>query len=162
MTIERRGASGTDIRRGSRHPQRPLEAPAQANTGPADHADVARPMKIAHVGWGHYPAHRTAGPIIYLHTLALAQARAGDEVTIVCASDRHIPDAPPYATQTEIVEGITYVHVCNRPANMHEPWNPLREAHDPQCEQAFDAVFAELQPDVVHVHNYVGLSFDIV
>jgi glycosyltransferase involved in cell wall biosynthesis len=119
-------------------------------------------MKIAHVGWGHYPAHRTAGPIIYLHTLALAQARAGDEVTIVCASDRTIPDAPPYATQTETVEGITYVHVCNRPANLHEPWNPLREAHDPQCEQAFDEVFAELQPDVVHVHNYVGLSFDIV
>src|SRR5689334_4955759 len=119
-------------------------------------------MKIAHVGWGHYPAHRTAGPIIYLHTLALAQARAGDEVTIVCASDRAIPDAPPYATQTEVVEGITYVHVCNRPANLHEPWNPLREAHDPQCGQAFDEVFAELQPEVVHVHNYVGLSFDIV
>src|SRR4051794_55899 len=119
-------------------------------------------MNIAHVGWGHYPAHRTAGPIIYLHTLALAQARAGDEVTIVCASDRTIPDAPPYSTQVEVVEGITYVHVCNRPANLHEPWNPLREAHDPQCEAAFDQVFAELQPEVVHVHNYVGLSFDIV
>ena len=118
-------------------------------------------MKLVHVGWGHYPAHRTAGPIIYLHTLALAQARAGDDVTIVCASDRTIPGAGPYATQTETVEGITYVHLCNRPAHMHEPWNPLREAHDPDCERAFDQLLAELAPDVVHVHNYVGLSFDV-
>ena len=118
-------------------------------------------MKIVHVGWGHYPAHRTAGPIIYLHTLALAQARAGDDVTIVCASDRTMPGAGPYASQAEVVEGVTYVHVCNRPAHEHELWNPLRETHDAACERAFDELFEALGPDVVHVHNYVGLSFDV-
>lgn len=119
-------------------------------------------MKIVHVGWGHWPEHRLAGPIIYLHKLALTQSRAGDDVTIVCASERELPGAGPYASLTEVVEGIPYVHLCNRPAKLHDFWNPLREAHDPDCERAFDQVLSELKPDVVHVHNFVGLSFDVV
>ncbi len=119
-------------------------------------------MKIAHVGWGHWPEHRTAGPIIYLHKLAQTQRAAGDEVTIVCASERTVPGAGPYATLTDLVDGIPYVHLCNRPAHMHDFWNPLREAHDPDAERAFDQVFAELEPDLVHVHNFVGLSFDVI
>jgi glycosyltransferase involved in cell wall biosynthesis len=119
-------------------------------------------MKIVHVGWGHWPEHRLAGPIIYLHRLALTQVRAGEDVTIVCASEREIPGAGPYATLTDVVEGIPYVHLCNRPAKLHDFWNPLREAHDPDCERAFDEVLADLRPDIVHVHNFVGLSFDVV
>ena len=119
-------------------------------------------MKIVHVGWGHWPEHRLAGPIIYLHKLALTQSCAGDDVTIVCASERELPGAGPYASLTDVVEGIPYVHLCNRPAKLHDFWNPLREAHDPDCERAFDQVLSELKPDVVHVHNFVGLSFDVV
>jgi glycosyltransferase involved in cell wall biosynthesis len=119
-------------------------------------------MKIAHVGWGHWPEHRTAGPIIYLHKLAQTQLAAGDEVTIVCASERTIPGAGPYATLTDVVDDIPYVHLCNRPAHMHDFWNPLREAHDEDAGRAFGQVFAELEPDVVHVHNFVGLSFDVI
>jgi glycosyltransferase involved in cell wall biosynthesis len=119
-------------------------------------------MKVAHVGWGHWPEHRTAGPIIYLHKLAQTQVAAGDEATIVCASERKIAGADRYATLTDVVDGIPYVHVCNRPVHMHDFWNPLREAHDPHAERAFEQVFAELGPDVVHVHNFVGLSFDVI
>lgn len=119
-------------------------------------------MRIVHVGWGHWPEHRLAGPIIYLHKLAQAQTAAGDEVTIACASERTVPGGGPYATLTDVVDGIPYVHLCNRPAYEHDLWNPLREAHDPDCERAFEAVFGELEPDVVHIHNFVGLSFDVV
>ena len=119
-------------------------------------------MKIVHVGWGTWPEHRLAGPVIYVHKLAQTQIAAGDEVTIVSAADRTLPDAGPYATEAVVADGVRYVHVCNRPAHLHDFWNPLREAHDPDCECAFDDLFERLEPDVVHIHNFVGLSVDVV
>ena len=80
-------------------------------------------MRITHVTWGHYPQWKGCGPVIYLHYLALEQRKAGHDVTIVCASDRAIEGAPAYATATEVVEGIPYVHLCNRPVLMHDFWN---------------------------------------
>jgi len=119
-------------------------------------------VRITHVAWGHYPQWKGCGPVIYVHALAQAQRAIGHDVTVVCASDRSIAGAPPYALATEVVEGIPYVHVCNRPVEMHDLFNPLREAHDPQCEQAIAAALRDSGPDLVHIHNFVGLSFDIV
>jgi len=119
-------------------------------------------MKITHIAWGYYPQWKGCGPVIYVHTLALAQRRVGHEVTVLCASDRHIDGASPFALATEVVEGVPYVHICNRPVHMHDFFNPLREAHDPECELAIASALHETRPDVVHIHNFVGLSSDIV
>ncbi len=124
--------------------------------------DSGNLMRITHVTWGYYPELKGCGPVIYLHGLALAQRRAGHHVTIVCASDRTIPDGSAYSTLTEEVDGLPYVHLCNRPAFLTDFWNPGREAHDPAGARAFDAAFAESRPDMVHIHNFAGLSFDIV
>ena len=119
-------------------------------------------MKIAHVALYHYPKMQTAGPVFYVHHLARAQRWYGDEAFVVCGSERQLPGAAPYATTSEWSEGVEYVHLCNRPALEHDFWRPDREAHDPDLLRSLSELFAERRPDVVHIQNFAGLSFDIV
>lgn len=119
-------------------------------------------MRILHVGWGYPPQWMGCGPVVYVHTLALAQAKAGDEPVVVCASDRSAEGRPPFDAAAVAVDGIPYVHFQNRPVHMHDYWDPLREACDPQCAEAFEFMVKELEPEIVHVHNLVGLSFDVI
>src|SRR5947209_19921508 len=104
-------------------------------------------MRVTHIAWGHYPQWKACGPVIYLHSLALAQRAAGHGLTIVCASDRKLEGRPSYATESEIVEGIPYVHICNRPVWMHDFFNPAREEHDPLCGEAIAGACLESRPD---------------
>jgi len=102
------------------------------------------------------------GPVVYVHNLALCQVQAGDKPMVVCASDRSAENRPPFDPVVAGIDGIPYVHLQNRPSHMHDKWNPLREAFDPTCAAAFEHVLKETNPDVVHVHNLVGLSFDVI
>jgi len=119
-------------------------------------------MKILHVGWGYPPSWIGCGPVVYVHTLAMAQAAAGHQVVIACASDQAAEGRPMFDPDVSMVEGVPYVHLRNRRVHMHDMWNPLSEAIDPQCAAAFEQVLLSIDPDVVHFHNLVGLSFDIV
>ena len=119
-------------------------------------------MRILHVGWGYPPAWMGCGPVVYVHNLALCQVQAGHRPMVVCASDRSAENRPPFDPVVAGIDGIPYVHLQNRPSHMHDKWNPLREAHDPTCAAAFEHVLKETSPDVVHVHNLVGLSFDVI
>ncbi len=119
-------------------------------------------MRILHEGWGYPPEWLGCGPVIYVHNLALAQARAGDRPMVVCASDRSVEGRPLFDPVVAGIDSIPYVHLQNRPLLMHDRWDPQREASDPNCVAAFEHVLKETAPDVVHVHNLVGLSFDVI
>jgi glycosyltransferase involved in cell wall biosynthesis len=119
-------------------------------------------MRILHVGWGYPPEWLGCGPVIYVHTLALAQVAAGDRAMVVCASDRSTEGRPLFDPAVAGIDGVPYVHLQNRPVHMHDFWDPMREALDPRCTAAFEHVLKETTPDVVHIHNLVGLSFDII
>lgn len=119
-------------------------------------------MKILHIGFGHPPQGMSCGPVVYVHTLALAQRKAGDTVVVLAASDQTAEGRPPYDPAVIAVDGIPYVILRNRPAVEHDPWNPRREMSDPACRRAVDHVLRETRPDVVHIHNVVGLSFDVI
>jgi glycosyltransferase involved in cell wall biosynthesis len=81
---------------------------------------------------------------------------------VVCASDRTVEGRPLFDPVVAGIDSIPYVHLQNRPVLMHDHWDPLREACDPNCVAAFEHVLKETGPDVVHVHNLVGLSFDVI
>ncbi|HVC72030.1 MAG TPA: glycosyltransferase [Acidimicrobiales bacterium] len=119
-------------------------------------------MRILHVGWGYPPEWMGCGPVVYVHNLALSQAQAGDKPMVVCASDRSVPGRPLFDPAVNGIDGIPYIHLQNRPSHMHDKWNPGREAFDPTCAAAFEHVLKETSPEVVHIHNLVGLSFDII
>ena len=118
--------------------------------------------RILHVGWGYPPEWMGCGPVVYVHNLARAQAEAGDRAMVVCASDRSSEGRPRFDPVVAGIDGIAYVHLQNRPVHMHDHWDPLREANNPNSAAAFEHVLKETGAEVVHIHNLVGLSFDVV
>ena len=119
-------------------------------------------MKILHIGFGQPPQAMGCGPVVYVHTLALAQRAAGDTAVVLAASDQTAEGRPPYDPTVVAVDNIPYVLLRNRPVAEHDHWNPNREMSDPACRRAVVHVLRETQPDVVHIHNVVGLSFDVI
>lgn len=120
-------------------------------------------MKIAHVALWHYPKYEQCGPVVYVHHLARAQRWYGDEPYVVCASDVQIPYGGEWAAFSEHSEGIEYVHLCNRPLSLgRDPWRPEREMHDPGLLSRLTDLFTARAPDIVHIQNFAGLSFDVV
>src|SRR5689334_8934358 len=106
-------------------------------------------MRIVHVTLYHWPRFRTCGPVVYLHALAREQAGRGHEVEVVCGSERTVPGGAAYAQAgVDVEDGIAYVHLGNRPAQEHDPFDPAREAHDPALLQALTQVLRERAPDV--------------
>jgi glycosyltransferase involved in cell wall biosynthesis len=118
-------------------------------------------MRILHVGWGYPPRYLFGGPVYYVHRLALRQRELGHEVSVACASDHAAPEMAPWAVGTQEWEGIPYLHLVNRPAHMLRPDDPAAETLDTGCEDAFLAVLERERPDVVHVHNLVGLCLTL-
>lgn len=43
---------------------------------------------------------------------------------------------------------------------LHDFWNPLREVHNPGFARVCDEIIQDWRPDIVHIHNFPGLSFD--
>lgn len=118
-------------------------------------------MRIMHLGWGYPPTYMFGGPVWYVHRLALGQQAHGHEVVVAVASDLDRPDLPPWALGTAEHEGVPYVHIVNRPAHMFRLGDPAGETLDPGAERAFLTLLEEQAPDVLHIHNLVGLCMTL-
>ena len=118
------------------------------------------PRTILHVGWGHPPNH-SAGPIYYLHQLCLEQRLYGQNpVCFVASNEQGNPVGEPIVTQSTI-DGIVYHIVGNRPVHYFDWSDPGRETSNPAIESLFMKLLHEVQPDIVHFHNMIGLSMSL-
>lgn len=118
-------------------------------------------MKILHVNWGYPPRYTFGGPVYYLHCLAQSQMAAGHHVTIATASDAHTDSAAPFAVGEEIEDGVRYLHIVNRPLHMFNLGDPAGEMLNGDCDEMLTNLLDVEQPDVVHVHNLLGLSLSL-
>lgn len=101
------------------------------------------------------------GGTIFPRQLAQELVRRGHEVLVIYAAVPHIPGAPLYSVQEHSDEGVQLVGIHNRPAFFLDDQNPERELHDPHILRIFRHYFAAFQPDLVHYHNFLGLSLGI-
>lgn len=118
-------------------------------------------MKILHLGWGYPPTYLFGGPVYYVHRLALLQRARGLDVAVACASDLDRRDLGPWALGVAEFEGIRYLHLVNRPAHMYRLADPAGETLDTGCERAFLDLLEAERPDLLHVHNLVGLCLTL-
>ncbi|MEW6581374.1 MAG: glycosyltransferase [Actinomycetota bacterium] len=118
-------------------------------------------MRILHLGWGYPPTYMFGGPVYYVHRLALEQIARGHDVTVACASDQDRDTMPPWAVGRAEHEGVPYVHVINRSAHMYRLGDPAGETLDPGAERAFLGILDAEAPDVLHIHNLVGLCMTL-
>jgi len=103
----------------------------------------------------------SGGGTIFPRQLALELVRRGHDVLVISAAVPQIPGAPLYTVQEQSDEGVQWVGIHNRPAFFLDDQNPEREIHDPHILRIFRHYFEQFQPDLVHYHNFLGLSLGI-
>ncbi len=101
------------------------------------------------------------GGTIMPRQMALALQRAGHEVMVIYAGAPQIPNAPAYSLYEHVEQGVKLVGIFNRPAVFLDAHNPEREVLDPVVRSIFARYFDQFCPEVVHYHNFLGLSLGI-
>lgn len=101
------------------------------------------------------------GGTIMPRQMALALQRAGHEVMVIYAGAPQIPNAPAYSLYEHIDQGVKLVGIFNRPAVFLDDQHPEREVLDPVVRAIFARYFDQFHPEVVHYHNFLGLSLGI-
>ena len=111
-------------------------------------------MRILHAIHDFVPRH-TAGSEIYALELARAQQRLGHEVHVLCAE--YDPSRPHGTFTWRWVDEIPVTELVNN-------WRFASFEQTYRCDDLsvrLDRVLDAVQPDVLHVHNLLNLSFDL-
>lgn len=94
-------------------------------------------------------------------SVALALQRQGIEVLVVAAEGEHKQESSPYFVERTSENGVRLCKVFNRPTTFLDAENPRREIYDENIYKIFSNIVDIEQPDIVHFHNFLGLSFSI-
>ncbi|MDK9717030.1 MAG: glycosyltransferase [Trichlorobacter sp.] len=108
-----------------------------------------------------YGWNETGGGTIFPRVVAEALAASGYRVSVFFASLDDNPDFPAYTLQENLEGSLRLFGLINRPARFTDPDNPQREICDQAVLAAFCRVLDQVQPDLVHFHNFHGLTFAI-
>lgn len=110
-------------------------------------------MRVLHAIHDFLPRHRAGSEIYALH---LCRELAGrHDVTVLCAD--YDPHQPHGHVTWRLYEGLPVVEITNN-------WQCGRFVETyraPAIAERLDHVLRAIQPDVVHVHNLLNLSFDL-
>lgn len=107
-------------------------------------------------GW----ADRGGGTIFPRQLARTLQAR-GHDVCVVYAGVGPLVGQGPYAVHEHHESGVRLVGIHNRPTPFLDERAPARELHDPEVVRLVQRELATWRPDVVHYHNFLGLSAGI-
>jgi glycosyltransferase involved in cell wall biosynthesis len=98
------------------------------------------------------------GGTLLPRTIAYELVRRGWDVTVFYAGVGPGGAGRPYEVVEGEDRGVRLVGVFNRPHQLLDLGNPLREIDDPPITAAFAAVLDRVRPDVVHFHNLHNLG----
>jgi glycosyltransferase involved in cell wall biosynthesis len=115
-------------------------------------------VRILHIAWGFRP-WRVGGLIAYAEDLAVAQIAQGHDVHLLCAG-RHYPGLAHARRRDWHRAGVTVHELLNTPVIPGleaGTQSPLRELDEPLTEAACRTALDAIRPDVIHVHELLGL-----
>ncbi|MFW6232511.1 MAG: glycosyltransferase [Bacteroidota bacterium] len=101
------------------------------------------------------------GGTTFPRSAAIKLKEQGHEVAVFYAGgvSQYISDQ--YFPERKTDDGINLYGIYNRPTIMIDSKNPLREIKDEKILTHFRAFLNKFRPDIVHFHNFLGLSFSI-
>ncbi len=105
-----------------------------------------------------YGWDESGGGTTFPRSIALELVRRGYEVAVFYANLRQDAAEAPYSIARDTVGGVQLFGLYNRPAVFIDPDNPEREVFDGMVTMRFIEVLEEFAPDVVHFHNFHGLT----
>lgn len=113
-------------------------------------------MRILHLVHQYLPAH-VGGTELYTKALAANQLAQGHRVAIFVPSTDY---AAPDSIRPSWEEGLAVYRVPIGPQSRSQVfWHTFRQ---PQLAEAFTAVLAQEQPDLIHIQHLMGLPASIV
>jgi glycosyltransferase involved in cell wall biosynthesis len=107
-------------------------------------------------GWAE-----TGGGTIFPRLIARELAARGHDVLVVYAAQVPLAGAGAYATRAHDEDGVQLLAIHNRPTLFLDDKAPARELHDPEPVRIVEAAVRTFRPDLVHFHNFLGLSAGI-
>ncbi|MGI6457882.1 MAG: glycosyltransferase [bacterium] len=112
-------------------------------------------MKILQVIHDFLPRHQ-AGSELYCYHLSRSLQQRGHEVRIFYSEIDH--ERPNYSTREADYDGIPVYEIVNNHAfsSFEETWS------NPAAEHAFEQILDTFQPDLVHFHHLLNLSYGCV
>ncbi len=125
---------------------------------PDYHTDNTPKDRILFVMYGW---NESGGGTTLPKSIALELAASGYRVAVFYASLLMDNTKPQYSLEVSSDSGVTLYALYNRPAVFTDANNPLREINDDKVNEQFAKVLDEFRPDVIHYHNFHGLTMSI-
>lgn len=107
-----------------------------------------------------YGWNESGGGTTFPRSVAIELAKQFN-VFVFYAAGKHNDSHVPYYLEESYDEGVILFGVYNRPTNFLDVENPEREVRDVNIVNLFTKVLDDVQPALVHYHNFLGLSFAI-
>jgi glycosyltransferase involved in cell wall biosynthesis len=111
-------------------------------------------MRIVQVNWG-WPPKQSGGPIGYVADLSKELFKSGHQVFVFYAGDSDFIGRCFLKREEE--EGVKLFSLINSPNNFLGLGFPLKECRESKIEDVFQRFLAEVKPDLVHFHSFLGL-----
>ena len=108
-------------------------------------------------GW-----RESGGGTLYPRLLARHLVQRGHEVLVVYAGLPQVAGGAPYTVMETVDEGVRLAGIHNRPTVFLDDQHPEREVSDPAVNRIVRHYLDQFDPDVVHYHNFLGLSMGFV
>ena len=103
----------------------------------------------------------SGGGTTFPRAVAKALAKKGFDVSVFFAGGKHPENREPYYLDRNVEDGVKLFGVYNRPSVFLDAENPRREIRDENIVKLFRLVTDEIHPEIIHYHNFLGLSFAI-
>jgi len=103
----------------------------------------------------------TGGGTTFPNSIANKLSELGHEVYVFFAGGVHESVKQEYYLEESTENGIKLIGVYNRKHELLSASDPLNEIKDEYISEIYTKCLDDINPDIVHFHNFLGLSFEI-
>lgn len=104
---------------------------------------------------------QSGGGTEFPRSIAKSLNKHNMEVVVVAADGIHPEIQHPYFVEESFDENVKILKIFNRPSVFLDADNPRREILDDKIYDLFNKILERERPNIVHFHNFLGLSFSI-
>ena len=109
-----------------------------------------------------YGWNEVGGGTTFPKAVAKGLVLKGYDVYVIYAAGNHPILDTQYYTEETTDEGVHLIGIYNRPVKFLDYEKPEREIRDDRIVTIFEKYLDKIDPDIVHYHNFIGLSYGFI
>lgn len=103
----------------------------------------------------------TGGGTTFPNSIANKFSELGHSVWVIFAAGNHQSVTQKYYVEETTSNGVKLIGIYNRKNPLLSASDPENEINDPVVSEIYTKYLDKIKPDIVHFHNFLGLSFNI-